>query len=267
MAVKYQTLPDFVRRPFGRNADSSKDQTYDKKYREYVKDTRIRIKAITNIGDSYYFHLKIPSESHKDRDYSYDVVIRFFTDDPVAINQPNLINYYIQFFSNSPSFIYQYAYVYKKKGYLIEELFNKLDSEYEDKPPKKTNPNQVVSYDKSIYFAVRFLYEQRFRVLVKRGYVSFRSVRPDKFFRDIADFQAVKFDQTIIAEEKRLQKELEKDSSVGVKSKTVISGKKEHKVNTNRNAATASITVVKKKNGKSKIVTKKRPTRSTTRKT
>lgn len=266
MAKKYQTLPEFVMRPFGKSNDVSKDATYGKQYRELVRTNKIRLVATTNIEESYYFHIKIPSESQKDKKYEYDVVIRFFTDDPVMLDQPDLLGYYIQFFSNSPSFIYRYAYVYKQNGMLIEDLFEKLDGDYEDKPPTKTNPNQVMSYDKSIYCATRFLNETRFRNLAKRGVLLSKSIKPDKFFRDIADFQSIRFDQTIIAEEKKLKKELDTEKKRGnVKHIRLMSGKKSASHTTVKNADHASITVIKKKNGRSKIVTKKKAGKRTFR--
>ena len=169
MEKKYQTLPEFVMRPFGKPTDVSKDASYAKMYTELVRYNKIRIVAVSIIESSYYFHIKVPSESQKNKKIEYDVVIRFFTDDPVMLDQPDLNGYYIQFFSNSPSFIYKYAYVYKQNGFLIEDLFEKLDGDYEDIPPTKTNPNQVMSYDKSIYCATRYLNETRFRNLNKSG--------------------------------------------------------------------------------------------------
>ena len=260
---KYQNIADFVHRPFRKSADASKDLTYAKKYSEYVRENKIEVRAMTVIGDSYYYHLKIPSESQKDQNYKYDVVIRFFTDDPIQLNQPNLNEYYLQFFSNSPSFIYQYAYVYKKEGYLIEDLFDKLDGEYENIPPKKTNPNGVVSYDKSIYFATRFLFEKRFRYLVKRGPILLKQVKPEKFFSDISDFNSVKFDQSLIAEERKLQKELEKDSNASVKTGFIKSKQKAGLVTTNTRQG--SITVVKKKGGGAHIIRKKKAKTTTRR--
>ena len=264
MEKKYQTLPQFVMRPFGKPTDVNKDTSYAKLYTELVKNNKIRIVAVSIVESSYYFHIKIPSESQKNKKVEYDVVIRFFTDDPVMLEQPDLLGYKIQFFSNSPGFIYQYAYVYKQNGFLIEDLFEKLDGEYENIPPKKTNPNQVLSFDKSIYCATRYLNETRFRNLTKQGALRGKLIKPDKFFRDISDFQSVQFNQSIIAEEKKLKKELETGKAKGnMKTSTIFSGKKTAKSSTYKNSQEASIRVVKKKTGSMRIVSKKKAVKST----
>lgn len=267
MAKKYQTLADFVRRPFNKAPDFSRDQSYEKAYTLFVSKNLVYVKAVTVIGESYYVHIKVPSESQQkqNKSYLYDVVIRFFTDDPVVAISPNLNGYKIQFFSNSPGFIYHYAYLYKQAGYLINDLFEKIDGEYENVPPTKTNPNGVVSYDKSIYIATRFLYENRFKFLIKEGGLSSKMVSNNKFIRNINDFDDVKFDQTIISEEKKLQKEIDKNGKKGVRSKTITSAKKNAGHSTAVNAATATIRVVKKKDGSAKVVTKRKARRSTMR--
>ena len=266
MAKKYQTLSEFVLRPFGKASDVNKDATYGKKYTELTRQGQIQLVAVANVESSYYFHIKIPSESQKNKNYKYDVVIRFFTVDLVMLDHPDLIGYYIQFFSNSPSFIYKYAYVYKQNGFLIEDLFEKLDGDYEDIPPTKTNPNQVMSYDKSIYCAARYLHETRFRNLTKKGVLLSKLIRPEKFFRDIADFQAIRFDQSIIAEEKKLKRELENDKQHGtVRHSTVTVNKKTAGRTTLRDQAQASITVIRKKNGRSKVIAKRKAGRRTFR--
>ena len=216
MANKYQTLSGFMLSPFNGNADAVKDQTYSTKYRQYVERNRIRVHAMCRVEDSYFLHIKVPSESQSKKmndEYAYDVVIRFFTDKPEVQSQSHLRNYYIQFYSNSPSFMYQYAYLYNKEGYLIEALYNKIDADYIDTPPEKTNANMVKSYDKSIYFACRFLSEKRFRYLDKRGVLLSKKIPKEKFFRNISDFKSVKLDQSLIAEEQKLEKTIEKEKS------------------------------------------------------
>ena len=151
MTSKYQTLSGFLIAPFHDRSNLEKDVTYDSKYKAFVSSNKIRIFAMCVIEDSYYIHVKIPSESQKNGKYEYDVVIRFFTDNPEILKQDTLRHYYIQFFSNSPSFMYQYAYLYKKEGFLIEALYDKIDADYIDTPPEKTNASMKTSYDKSIY--------------------------------------------------------------------------------------------------------------------
>lgn len=253
MTSKYQTLEGFLFSPFHKTeSHKQKDLDYDTKYRSYINENKISIAGMCEIEDSVFIHVKVPSESQNN--YSYDVIIRFFSTDPLIINQNHLRNYYIQFFSNSPSFMYQYAYVYNQEGFLIEALYDKLDPDYIDKPPEKANASMTLSYDKSIYFACRYLSDNKFRYLDKNGVITRKKKPSNKFFRDISDFKSVKFDQYVLAEEKKLSKQLEKKSP-HQKDKSSSRDRNATKKNASKSTSqVSSITIVKKKGGKSKIV-------------
>lgn len=211
----YQTLSEFLHTPFGNTSTQVKLSKYNSLYVQ--NDSKIILNAYTKIDESYYFHVKIPSESQKDGNVHYDVVIRFFTDKKDALISSHLRDYYIQFFSNSPGFIYNYAVLYKNNGYLIDSLYNKLDPRYFDKLPVMTNSKMELSYDKSIYFACRFLNEKKFKVLNKFGVTLGKKLTPDKFFKEIKDFQSVKIENDLLTFERKslrgLSKTLEKDKS------------------------------------------------------
>lgn len=169
MAAELQTLQSFLRTPFGRQDMGDKLQDYEQRYRKYYQSNRIRVVAMTEVEGSYYLHLEVPSESAKEQKYKYDVVIRFFTPDPHTAREGSLRNYYVQFFSNSPSFIYRYAVLYKQHGVLIEFLYDKMSKEHMDQLPTKANSSMELSFDKSIYFACKYLSERKFRYLNKFG--------------------------------------------------------------------------------------------------
>lgn len=204
----YQTISEFLREPFGQSDDREKLSKYNSMY--VANQSKIVLAGYTQVDKSYYFHVKIPSESQKEENVYYDVVIRFFTDKKDAMNSSHLRDYYIQFFSNSPGFIYNYAYVYRMNGFLIEFLYKKLDPDYFDKLPEKRNSELKLSYDKSIYFACRFLSEKKFRVLNKFGVATGKKLSPDKFFKGIRDFQTVKLESELISIEKKSLKELDR---------------------------------------------------------
>jgi hypothetical protein len=157
----YQTLSEFFYNPFG--VDASKEiQKLSPKYEK--SKARIELHGYAILDDSYYFHIWIPSDSQPGK--KYDVVIQFLPPKGIEI-ESTLDHYVIQFFSNSPSFIYKYAVLYKEKGYMIDALQSKLDPEYAGKAPVVSNAQLALSIDKSIYFAVRFLYENRLTYLSK----------------------------------------------------------------------------------------------------
>lgn len=226
--ANYQTISDFLRIPFGNTSTQSKLSKYNSMYES--NNSKIILNAYTKIEESYYFHVKVPSESQKDGNIYYDVVIRFFTDKADAKASSHLRDYYIQFFSNSPGFIYNYAVLYKNNGFLINALYTKLDPRYFDKLPTKTNSKLELSYDKSIYFACRFLNEKKFKVLNKVGILFGKKLQPDKFFKEIKDFQSVKIENELVSLERKslkdFSKSLEKDNDKTNKHKIVDNNRK-----------------------------------------
>lgn len=190
-SYNYQTITEFLASPFNLGQDIEKDRKYYYRYKELMSKSKIYVEGYTSISDDYYIHLKIPSESN-DTMY-YDVVIRFFYPATSKLTD-NLKNYYIQFFSNSPGFMFKYAVLYKINGYLIEDLYNKMDPEYMDTLPTKSNPNLKLdnAYDSTIYFACKFLSEHNFMYLSKFGIILQKKKTPDEFFKAISMFKDVK---------------------------------------------------------------------------
>jgi hypothetical protein len=204
--VKFQTIEEFLDAPFGK--PEVKSNEYEAKYQKLAKDKRIRMVAHTQIDEDYLLHLSIGSETNpKD---SYDVVLLFFTDNEELKRERTFRRYYVKFFSNSPSFIYHYAALYKENGFLIDALYEKMDPEYADKLPEVTNASHKMSYDKSIYSACRFLIDRRFDAFNKfiQGIMK---KNPDEFFREIRDFQDIKMTSEIRSMDKKINRELEKN--------------------------------------------------------
>ena len=216
MKTAYQTLSQFLANPFGAGKSSSeKISEYERKYKDFLNTNKIYLEGYCKMEDSYYMHIRVPSESNKDGKMEYDVVIRFFTDKMMIKAERTLQNYYVQFFSNSPGFMYHYAVLYKQKGFLIEQLYDKMDPEFFDKLPEKTNPDMKLSFDKSIFFACKYLSEHTFRYLNKLGVIANKLKKPDKFFSDISDFKTVKVSTELLSIEKKMNRALEQQSSTG----------------------------------------------------
>lgn len=105
-------------------------------------------------GSRYILYLKIPSESIDK--LTYDVVVEFYTRDDVEMKSNSLKGYHVRFFSNDPNFVFTYANVYHRNKLIMKELVNKYDPYTLKTKPGVTNPNTVVGYVKSIYFAYLF---------------------------------------------------------------------------------------------------------------
>ena len=200
----FQTLKDFVDEPFG-NIVASERSKFELAYQAIKRN--IKIEGYTIVDDDYFIHIKVPSESNPNQ--SYDVVILFFTEDSKVKRGITLNKYYVKFFSNSPSFIYQYAVLYKTNGFLIDFLYDKMDKKYSDTLPK--NPKKMM-YDKSIYCASKFLLDTT-AGLSKLGLVTRKKKDERKFFADIKSFEDVKFTNELSTLDKKIDKELEKNKA------------------------------------------------------
>lgn len=205
----YQTLEGFLMAPFGSHEPKSNE--FEQKYQKLKSGKRVHIEASTKIEDNYLLHIKVGSDSNPS--VFYDVILLFFTDDPAISKEISFRKYYIKFFSNSPSFIYQYAALYKQNNGLIDMLYDKLDPEYADKAPEKANPHMKLSYDKSIYSACRFMQDNPVSAFSKAGILVRKKKTPEKFFSDIKTFADVKLDNEINQLDKKVDRELEKASS------------------------------------------------------
>jgi hypothetical protein len=154
------TLKEFLDNPMGKgstaipNRQLIKDDL-NKRYKELTKKKKISHKVYKR-GDDYYFHMKIPSES--ERDNTYDVVLLFTIEDDKDLKYDNFLNrYYVKFFSNCPSFTYTFAQVFNQYGFLIKELGGKYNNIVLNNEPIIRNPGQIVSFEKSIYFAALYV--------------------------------------------------------------------------------------------------------------
>ena len=98
------------------------------------------------------FHVKVPSEAYLINKISYDVLIEFENKPGTRLALRNA-----KFFSNSPSFIFTYAYVFYHKDLVIPAFAGKLPSQCISQAPVIRNPVESLGFEKSIYVAGRYL--------------------------------------------------------------------------------------------------------------
>lgn len=255
MATTYQTLSDFIKNPFGHGLDSNRNLQLSGNYEKLGK--KISVANVLEIDrNNYMVQVKIPSESNVGN--YYDVVIHFFTDNSDLGRSRTFENYYIKFFSNSPSFIYKYAALYNIHGYLIESLADKYSEEHLNVMPESVNKGLDMYYDKSIYLACRYLLDNKLSNLNKYTIMFKKTKNIEKFLDDILDVEEMTLNNQTKSFEKSVEKEIKKnDSNLGLmnKNKKVRENKPE-----------SSIKYIGAKKGTKKGSTKKRPTRSTVKK-
>jgi len=100
------------------------------------------------------FHVKVPSEDYSNNKIVYDVLFRLYKDEG---NRYAL--WKMKLFSNSPAFLFTYAYVYYHSDLIVSDpnFVSKLPQIALTTPPEVRNPIESLGYEKSTYIAARYL--------------------------------------------------------------------------------------------------------------
>lgn len=98
------------------------------------------------------FHVKVPSEQYKINKIAYDVLFLFKYDENKRRQHRQ-----IQLWSNCPSFIFTYCYVYNKHNLIIDTFKSRLPKAALTQAPEVRNPIGSYGYEKSTYIAARYL--------------------------------------------------------------------------------------------------------------
>ena len=104
------------------------------------------------VNGDILFHVRVPSEDFKSNKLYYDVLFKIINDPTQRYSMRN-----VRMFSNSPSFIFTYAYVYYHDDLVIDEFASKLPIQALTQPPTVRNPVEALGYEKSTYIAARYL--------------------------------------------------------------------------------------------------------------
>ena len=187
--------------------------TYRKRYDNLRKDSsrRFDFRIYTIMpGNRTLIHIKVPSETVTK--FYYDVLLELEGIDTVR----DILDCDIHIFSNCPSFVYTYAYVFyhlsvegetitdkERKGLLIRRTQNKLpanrllmEKEATEKlpdealqsPPVVRNAYGIPLFDKSLYFAVFYIQEHIPLSVIKKKRLG---TREDVLLAQIEDFDTL----------------------------------------------------------------------------
>lgn len=155
----FMTLNKYISNPTGKGSAyvakrSAIKDGLNLTYIKLLRESRRQFYAqpyIYGNGDVLYY-VKVPSEFYKENKISYDVLFLIKYD-----KQLERKNRQIFMYSNSPSFIFTYCYVYNKHGLLIDKLLDKFPREALTMPPDVRNPIQSLGFEKSTYIAAKYL--------------------------------------------------------------------------------------------------------------
>ena len=152
------TLRQYIDNPSGKGTDylanrGAIKQALNLTFIKLLRESRKAFSATPYIYDNgdLLYHVKVPSEFYKTNGITYDVL--FLLEHSSA--RRALRN--ITIFSNCPSFVYTYCYVYNKKGLLIDDFKDKLPDIALNTAPVIRNPIESMGYEKSTYIAARYL--------------------------------------------------------------------------------------------------------------
>lgn len=227
----------------------------DQRYKKMMVENKKKIQlTIYQDKIDYYFHFKIPSESNR-RENTYDVVLKFMIDDDIkeVVNDKNLNRYYLQFFSNSPSFTYTFAYAFNFHDMLIQTLAKKYEPPVLKQLPLTRNPAEIISYEKTIYFACHYLlHDKRYldKEFIKRLAKPFNEMTLSRVVRNTDQIKL-----EIKKEDNRIKKEKEEEKKQQDRSNS-------HKprgtqLQTKKTSPSMSRNKLTSRNSKGKIVAKK----------
>lgn len=153
-------INEFLKNPVGKGAvipgKNFLLENLNRRYKQLMERHEFEVN-IYKKKDKFFFHFLIMTED-PERENTYDVVIGFYPNKIQKLDT-TIKQYDIKLFSNSPSFIYTYAYVAKENKMLIVDFYNKFDVNVLKKPPVSRNPGKTMGYEKSIYFACKYLTE------------------------------------------------------------------------------------------------------------
>lgn len=150
-----------------------------------------------------YCYIKVPSEIVPK--FYYDVVIKMKVDKKSML----LDNSEVQFFTNDPNFNYVFAYAFKKHNMTIPELEFKMSKDALSKKPVTKNPQLIINYVKSLYFA--YIIMRKNGLFQRARYMSAPEFDKRKFKDLIEDTDKKVHDRQVAGEELEKEKRRKKE--------------------------------------------------------
>jgi len=115
--------------------------------------------------DTYVFFLTIPSKRNDKlpSKLRYEVVLGFYPTNKENYTADTILNYGLRVFSNSPSFLYGFTYVFNKHNALVSFIPKKYYSKLAlTEPPKERNPKQLLGIEETIWISLFHIYQSKY---------------------------------------------------------------------------------------------------------
>lgn len=101
------------------------------------------------------FHAEIPS--HSTKGLYYDTIVEFPYGKADMNKGNNIFEFPFKVYSNCPSFVYSYAYIFYQKHLICDWLVSRYDKKTLTTPPTKRNSWGIIFYEQSIFFTLYYI--------------------------------------------------------------------------------------------------------------
>lgn len=153
------TFDQYIQNPMGKNnAVFSQRELFRNLYTNKLDKILVReggkIDYTTFIDQKtgkYYIYFKIPSEVINK--FYYDVIVEFYSDNPLTKGQQTLKDYNVRFFSNDPAFVFTFCHAFITNDMFIKDFTPKMSKLAVKNTGVVRNPKNETGYVKSIFFA------------------------------------------------------------------------------------------------------------------
>lgn len=152
------TINDYLTHPMGKgNAAFLIGQAKSEMIGRFLLDEDAMKVQVYDTRKTLVFHFELPSKSSKG--IEYDVVLEFPYNESDFNTAKNIFNFPFKVYSNCPSFVYTYAYVFNQHGLLIDWLKSRYDHKTLRMAPATRNKLGVIFYEHSIFNAVYYIFK------------------------------------------------------------------------------------------------------------
>jgi len=195
---------------------------------------------LTNTGE-IFIHVYFPS--HSAEGIYYDVVFSF--DSRKSSNPDNVNDAPMRIFSNSPSFIYTHAYSYMKHNLFILPLKKKYSPKVLENAAKAKNPRNTLSYDISVYCAMKFILETKLLLVKKIKEIQVGATVQSLLDR-VQDADKIQKDRKEVVDAERVSRKLKAEEVAATEETTDNSKSSSNAATAKKVSSVKSVKTVKK---------------------
>lgn len=152
------TIHEYLNNPMGKgNAAFLIGQAKSEMISKFLLDEDKMKVQIYDTKKTVVFHFEMPSKSSKG--VIYDIVLEFPYKEVDFTTAKNIFNFPFKVYSNCPSFVYTYAYIFNQNGLIIDWLKSRYDKKTLQTPPTNRNRLGVIFYEHSVFNAVYYIFK------------------------------------------------------------------------------------------------------------